>query len=89
VGSQEGGSPVGSPAELIRSTGLEKISDGVWQAKTWPRSHILFGEVALMEHGSTVYAAVGDLFGYLNLAVALFLLIVFRRGLGRKLFKKQ
>jgi hypothetical protein len=42
-----------------------------------------------MEHSSTLYALAGDWFGYLNLVLSLYLLIVFRRNLGKKLFKPK
>ena len=40
----------------------------------------LLGEMALMQGGGTVYAAVGDLFGYLNLGALLLMLFWRRRG---------
>jgi apolipoprotein N-acyltransferase len=89
MGSCKEAAPRGSPAAMIRATGLEKRAEGVWQAEVWPYSHVLLGNVALMEHSSTLYALAGDWFGYLNLVLSLYLLIVFRRNLGKKLFKPK
>lgn len=44
----------------------------------------MLAEVALVEGGHTVYAAVGDLFGYISLAVTLYLWLVLPRLRWRK-----
>jgi len=46
----------------------------------------ILAEVALLEGGHTVYAAVGELFGYLNLIITLHLWLVFPRLRRRKAF---
>jgi apolipoprotein N-acyltransferase len=44
----------------------------------------ILSEVALIEGGHTVYAAVGDLFGYLNVAAVIFLWFILPRWRRRK-----
>jgi hypothetical protein len=77
------------PAGAIQSAGLKKVGRGLWRAPVWPKPHVLLGDVPLMDPSFTVYTAVGDVFGYLNLLALLYLVILFRRDVWRKLFKRK
>jgi apolipoprotein N-acyltransferase len=77
------------PAGAIRSAGVKKVGPGLWRAPVWPKPHLLLGDLPLMDPSFTVYAAVGDVFGYLNLLALLYLVIFFRRNVWRKLFKRK
>ncbi len=72
------------PAGDIRRLGYEKVRPGLWRTKAWPQAYALLSEAPLMDPPHTVYAAVGDLFGYLNLLLAAWLLFFHRRRLWRK-----
>ncbi len=89
VGARSESDPGGDPASEIRSAGYEKLREGVYRAKKWPYSHILISDIALMEPPSTIYAAVGDLFGYANLLLSIYLVFIFKKGVLAKLLQKK
>jgi apolipoprotein N-acyltransferase len=68
-------------------------SIGLIRAKTYPvdlvaaprEADAILSEVALIEEGHTIYAAVGDLFGYLNAAAAIYLWLILPRWQRRKI----
>ncbi len=84
VGSRADETFPSDPAEDIRRLGYEKMGAGLWRTKAWPRAYALLAEAPLMAPPHTVYAAVGDLFGYLNLLLAAWLLFFHRRRLWHK-----
>jgi len=75
------------PTPGVANAGLKKKRRGVWQSSAWPKPYILMESVAMMPHTTTVYAAVGWLFGWLCLFATLYLLIIHGRGLKAKLFR--
>ncbi len=77
------------PAESIRAKGYKNLGGGLWQALSWPRSYVLIGKLPLMDPPKTVYAAVGDLFGWLNVLLTAYLLFFYRRKTLKKLFTRQ
>ena len=77
------------PALSIRKNGYRDLGGGLWQAKSWPGSYVLIGELPLMDPPKTVYAAVGDLFGWINVLLTAYLLFFFRRKTWKKLFARQ
>ena len=89
VGSRIDSDPGGDSAAAIRQGGYKKLRPGVYQSKDWPYAHIIIDEVALMEPPATIYAAVGDVFGYGNLLLSLYLLFLFKRGALSKLLRKR
>ena len=77
------------PTIAMEAAGFKTLSKGLYQAKAWPHSHALLASVPLMPAHETIYARVGDLFGYANLLLAIYLLVFFKRKTWRKLFKQQ
>jgi apolipoprotein N-acyltransferase len=75
------------PASAVVTAGMKKKRRGVWQGSAWPKPYILMESVAMMPHTTTVYAAVGWLFGWICLVVTLYLLVIHGRGLKAKLFR--
>lgn len=89
VGARADSDPGGDPASAIRAAGYDKLRDGVYRAREWPYSHILIGDIALMEPPSTIYAAVGDLFGYINILLSFYLIFIFKKEVLAKLMRKK
>ncbi len=78
---------VKDPTPNVAKAGLKKKRRGVWQSSAWPKPYILLETVAMMPHTTTIYSAVGWMFGWLCLLASLYLLIIHGRGLKAKLFK--
>jgi hypothetical protein len=78
---------VRDPTPHVTTAGVKKVRDGVWRSPAWPKPYILLESVAMMPHSVSVYSAVGWLFGWICLAVTLYLVFLYGRGLGRKLFR--
>jgi apolipoprotein N-acyltransferase len=80
-------SDVQDPTPHVAAAGVKKVREGVWRSPAWPKPYILLESVAMMPHSVSVYAAVGWLFGWICLLVTLYLVFLYGRGLGRKLFR--
>jgi len=77
------------PAIAMETAGFKRLSKGLYQARSWPHPHALLVTAPLMPAHETVYAKVGDIFGYANLLLTIYLLVFFKRKTWRKLFKRQ
>lgn len=78
---------VHDPTPHVAAAGLKKLRKGVYQSSVWPKPYILIESVAMMPHSTSIYAAVGWLFGWLCLFATLYLLVIHGRGLRRKAFR--
>ncbi len=76
-----------NPVRAVKEAGLKKIRKGVWQSSAWPKPYVLMDSVAMMPHTTTIYSAVGWLFGWICFFLTLWLVFIHGRHLGRKLFR--
>jgi len=78
---------VTDPTAEVAHAGLTRVKDGLWRSPAWPRPHVLLAPMAMMPHSTTIFAAVGWLFGWICLALLLYLWLLHDRGIRQRLFQ--